>query len=168
MYSTTISLHTDLYYCKLTCLEIRSVTLGLLTDRQGADLIRGKNTKWRVFISCHFFVMSYRKIYCKELWISRISKSFDIHHIDHNRKNNDIENLVALPQTLHIKYHKLYPQNEYLQYKLPKWVFWHWLLSHTIEEANKFLEVYEECLIWLHYRNHFLFWFPNLYNLSYK
>lgn len=34
-------------------------------------------------------------------------KSYDIHHIDFNRKNNDINNLLLLPKTLHSTYHLL-------------------------------------------------------------
>ena len=30
---------------------------------------------------------------------------FDVHHIDLNRENNDISNLLLLPKELHAKYH---------------------------------------------------------------
>jgi hypothetical protein len=33
--------------------------------------------------------------------------NWQIHHIDFNHKNNDIRNLLALPKSLHIQYHKL-------------------------------------------------------------
>jgi CRISPR/Cas system CSM-associated protein Csm2 small subunit len=46
----------------------------------------------------------YRKIYESALHIE-IEKDFAIHHIDFNRENNDITNLVALPRGLHNKYH---------------------------------------------------------------
>lgn len=35
-----------------------------------------------------------------------IEDDFDIHHIDFNRENNNIKNLVALPKKLHKEYHK--------------------------------------------------------------
>ena len=48
--------------------------------------------------------MDYRKFYENELGII-VEKSFDIHHIDSNRKNNELTNLVAIPKKLHMKYH---------------------------------------------------------------
>ncbi len=33
---------------------------------------------------------------------------YDIHHIDHCHKNNNLENLVAIPQELHRKYHSAF------------------------------------------------------------
>jgi len=48
--------------------------------------------------------MNYRKFYQEELGII-LDKSYHVHHIDGNRQNNDIVNLVALPKKLHLKYH---------------------------------------------------------------
>ena len=49
---------------------------------------------------------NYRKFYEKQT-NKKIPKDFDIHHIDLNRENNDIINLVAIPKCLHRKYHTL-------------------------------------------------------------
>lgn len=38
-----------------------------------------------------------------------------IHHIDLNRKNNDISNLIALPHPLHIKLHKAIKKDHWLK-----------------------------------------------------
>jgi len=35
-----------------------------------------------------------------------------IHHIDHNHKNNDPENLVAIPEGIHIRYHNYHQELE--------------------------------------------------------
>lgn len=51
--------------------------------------------------------MDFRKYYCNETGI-KLNSSIHIHHIDKNRKNNHISNLVNLPGKFHIKYHKLY------------------------------------------------------------
>lgn len=49
--------------------------------------------------------MNYRKIY--EIALKeKVPKDFDVHHIDLNHENNDIKNLVAIPKTLHQKFHK--------------------------------------------------------------
>ena len=50
--------------------------------------------------------MDYRILY-EEKTKMKIPKNFDIHHIDGNRNNNEITNLVALPKKIHSKYHEL-------------------------------------------------------------
>ena len=49
----------------------------------------------------------YRKFYEKTFNI-KLSKFYEIHHIDKNRDNNNIFNLVAIPRNLHNKYHSCY------------------------------------------------------------
>lgn len=51
---------------------------------------------------------NYRKFY-KEITRHDIPKDFDIHHIDFDRSNNVIENLVAIPRIVHQEYHKTLP-----------------------------------------------------------
>lgn len=48
--------------------------------------------------------MNYRKFYQEQTEVE-LPKDFDVHHIDGNRKNNDIMNLIALPSKLHHQYH---------------------------------------------------------------
>lgn len=59
---------------------------------------------------------NYRKFYEKQTG-KKIPKDFDIHHIDFNRENNDIMNLVAIPRELHKKYHtiitKMFPFGDF-------------------------------------------------------
>lgn len=49
--------------------------------------------------------MDYKKIYENALNVF-VPEDFEIHHIDLNRSNNDILNLVAIPKDLHVEYHK--------------------------------------------------------------
>lgn len=49
--------------------------------------------------------MDYRKYYKKI--VGDIPKDYEIHHIDFDRSNNYIYNLVALPKSLHRKYHQV-------------------------------------------------------------
>lgn len=51
--------------------------------------------------------MNYLDIYKNATGLSWNRDMFEIHHIDKNRKNNDISNLVLIPTVLHQKYHKL-------------------------------------------------------------
>lgn len=37
---------------------------------------------------------------------AQLPKDFEVHHIDGDKNNNDIKNLVALPVDLHRDYHK--------------------------------------------------------------
>lgn len=48
--------------------------------------------------------MNYRRFYQDSLGIV-LPKTYDIHHIDGCRLNNTISNLVALPKSLHLKFH---------------------------------------------------------------
>ena len=48
--------------------------------------------------------MNYRNYY-QELTETVLEKDFDVHHLDGNRNNNHILNLVAIPKVLHRKFH---------------------------------------------------------------
>ncbi len=48
--------------------------------------------------------MNYRKLYEKHYNL-KIPKNWEIHHIDANRNNNDINNLIMLPKKLHKALH---------------------------------------------------------------
>lgn len=47
---------------------------------------------------------NYRKFY-KEYYGIDFGSEYVIHHIDFNQQNNNINNLILLPQTLHSRYH---------------------------------------------------------------
>ena len=48
--------------------------------------------------------MNYRELY-KDYYGIDFDNYFDVHHIDRNRKNNNINNLLLLPSTLHSQFH---------------------------------------------------------------
>ena len=50
----------------------------------------------------------YKKYYAQYYNIEWDSNLFDVHHIDRNRNNNNIRNLVLLPKGLHRELHKVY------------------------------------------------------------
>lgn len=39
----------------------------------------------------------------------KVPDDFEIHHLNQNRKDDAIENLVAIPKKLHTEYHKTFP-----------------------------------------------------------
>lgn len=51
--------------------------------------------------------MNYVTEYQKRLGLFFDSKIYQVHHIDMNRENNEIENLVLVPTLLHQKFHSV-------------------------------------------------------------
>lgn len=85
-----------------------------------------------------------RKFYEKETG-ERIPDNFHIHHIDMDRNNNDILNLVALPLSLHNRYHaiqrrlnNLIPKFKTSNYPCSKDVE---CLGHILDMMNHFLAI---------------------------
>ena len=52
--------------------------------------------------------MDYRKLY--EDYYGKIGENRVIHHIDHDKNNNKLFNLVSIPATTHSKYHNYFYQ----------------------------------------------------------
>lgn len=50
-------------------------------------------------------VKNYRKFYENKTGV-KTEKGFDIHHLDFNKSNNNINNLVRIPSKLHKGYHR--------------------------------------------------------------
>ena len=50
--------------------------------------------------------MDYRKLY-KEHYCIEFGPEYAIHHIDGDRENNDISNLILLPESLHKRWHNV-------------------------------------------------------------
>lgn len=48
--------------------------------------------------------MKYRRLY--EVIHGDIPDDWEVHHIDWNRKNNNIENLIAVPKAVHVAIHQ--------------------------------------------------------------
>lgn len=115
--------------------------------------------------------MNYRKNYEQQTG-ETLPTTFDVHHIDFNRSNNDINNLVALPKELHQNYHtRLYglPLQVSLEVKLQSvkqggnnYMDW---LSFRIEQ---FTESYVKCCKWVDYREFLLGNLPNIHGLDYS
>lgn len=118
---------------------------------------------------------NYRKIYedkCKIV----IPKNYDIHHIDFNRNNNDIENLVMLPHELHTKYHELltkykthlmFTPNLKLQGNLEYGIGINkYIISVQLPVIKEFLNTWYECIKYVDYRDYLLGKIPNIHNFE--
>jgi hypothetical protein len=93
---------------------------------------------------------NYRKDYIEYYKFKEIPKEYHIHHMDLNKKNNYIKNLLLLPSKLHQQYHYYYSilkSVNYEQYLLD--------IKHNnyedyymINAFNKFAEIKIECSKW--------------------
>lgn len=97
----------------------------------------------------------YRKFY-KDYYGIKFTAEYDIHHIDFNRDNNNIDNLILLPKKLHAKYHMCInslgcDKNGIIQLNILIG------LNYDNSYKNKMLKVYihtlEEIKEWVLYKN---------------
>lgn len=113
-------------------------------------------------------IINYRKFY-SEITGIKVPKGFEVHHIDLNRENNQIENLVAIPIGLHAKYHLLLPyvsQEINLRRRLLSSVdTGHAYNGFIAEKIKEFTEVHQECIKWMDFRNYLLGEYHDLHDL---
>lgn len=87
---------------------------------------------------------NYRKLYSDKYRIV-IHKDLDIHHIDCNRENNDIDNLILLPKKLHQDYHTYF--------RVVESASLNWSCSdYSIEVLRNFCNVMEIIQEWKTYK----------------
>lgn len=100
--------------------------------------------------------MNYRKFYEKETG-KKVPEWFEIHHIDENRNNNSIENLVAIPFELHNKIHLCITKDS-VDLSFPNRIdVWMWYAEYLSYEIRKWKTIYNEFIEWLYFRE-FLLW----------
>jgi hypothetical protein len=114
--------------------------------------------------------MDYIKLYEAETK-RKVKKGYDIHHIDKNRNNNSILNLVALPKELHQKYHK----NQFSNPTLHNRIYYNLLGSlepgnafneYFLEQFSEFVLIFNECKKYIDYRDYLLGRIPNIHNFN--
>ena len=120
------------------------------------------------FFFKYLIIMNYRKIYEMETK-TKVPVSFDIQHLDFNRENNNISNLVALPCDLHSKFHKTYnalyiPDKSDL---IPKNSFQTGIVNICMQTITEYNIVYSEVISWITYRDYLMGILPNIYNKKY-
>lgn len=64
--------------------------------------------------------MDYRKLY-KEHYHIEFDNTYAVHHIDGNRDNNNISNLLLMPRDLHALWHDTLPKIERFQACKPRY-----------------------------------------------
>lgn len=118
--------------------------------------------------------MDYRKFY-EEMCNIKIPEGYEVHHIDFDRDNNRIMNLVLLPKELHNKYHTLLSRYKSLSYELVTELqssielgsgINEYILKEDLETIKKFIEVWYECMRYVDYRNHLLGIIPYSYGFE--
>lgn len=98
---------------------------------------------------------SYRYKYKKYYGID-FSKEYDIHHINFDRNNNEIDNLILLPKKLHNKYHSLcnmlFGETIGTEKKIDVSLGLY-NVSHTADILEKFAKTLKEMKEWTIYKN---------------
>lgn len=99
--------------------------------------------------------MDYRKFYEKEVCI--IPKNFIIHHLDFDRKNNNLSNLLMLPKELHNRYHfyKNLLENQFEMFAITESDFIYNVKKYT-DLVKKMEVVLIECSYWQTYKTDIL------------
>lgn len=110
----------------------------------------------------------YRNKYKKFCRLKYLAPSFEIHHLDHNWKNDEIRNLVALPKELHEMYHQL-EKKKYLVYKNGQFFINARFLLESSKLSKIVVDTYAELIAWISFRDYLTGEISlNLYNLSYE
>ena len=92
---------------------------------------------------------NYRTKY-KRYYDIDFSSDYDIHHIDFDRTNNEIDNLILLPKMLHQKYHFLI--NSVSEIKLGEKIDYKYSSSYTIKILKEYVDMLEELEKWKMYK----------------
>lgn len=92
--------------------------------------------------------------------------SYAVHHIDEDRENNDISNLVLLPSRLHSKYHFQKQIIESMQ--VPTRITGNALnaQSYYIRCLDEFLSTLRECNKWYDYKMYLDGCIPNIHGIE--
>ena len=101
--------------------------------------------------------MGYRHTY-EEYYKVKLDNSWDVHHIDYDHNNNDVNNLVALPNYLHQKLHMAHNQFELSKqnFSLSDIVLHSGqLCAHTefMQALNNYVNIVNECTVFMTMRD---------------
>lgn len=93
-------------------------------------------------------------------------KNYVIHHIDENRENNDISNLMLLPAALHRRYH-LY-KRVIDNHSLPTKICGNEVNqgNYYLEYYKKFIAIFTECNKWYDFKMYLDGKIPNIHHIG--
>lgn len=96
--------------------------------------------------------MNYRELY-KDYYGIDFDNYFDVHHIDRNRENNDINNLLLLPSKLHSQFH--FNLNVLEQYKIEdisKIQATYEINKYLLDTVQRQAETVKQICLWVNYK----------------
>ena len=93
----------------------------------------------------------YKAYYKNHFMVDIDSDKFVVHHIDFNRENNDMDNLLVLPAALHKKYHAALEEIDRNEVYVPYAIVTNHLNSESFNYGllRDYMEVYAECMKWM-------------------
>ena len=101
--------------------------------------------------------MDYKKFYRENLNIPKYdTRKWHIHHIDMNRNNNDIKNLVCIPKILHIKLHCYFSKISLLSDKNIL-NMGYIIMPYDLENIQNYIEYNSQIYGFIQARNYVLF-----------
>ena len=108
---------------------------------------------------------NYREIYKKHFGID-FGSEYAIHHIDGNRTNNNIDNLILLPLELHSKYHQ---QKQIVdEQKFPTRICGNEvnMQNYSLSYFEDFIETLKECNKWYDFKMFLCGKIPNIHGIK--
>lgn len=108
--------------------------------------------------------------YIKRYYNIEFGSEYAVHHIDFNHDNNDIQNLMVMPKSLHNKYHMIVNQcgginvNGVNSIMLNAEFGEH--TTHTIQVLTTLIETLKECEKWYNYKLYLDGLASNLYGID--
>ena len=114
---------------------------------------------------------NYRAMF-KRYYGIEFSNKYEVHHIDLNHENNDINNLMLLPRELHHRYHFYlnatnYGEVETYKRTIDVRIYGNAINKNTYERdmIQGLFEVLDECSIWYDYKNYLEGLLPNIHGI---
>lgn len=99
--------------------------------------------------------MNYRKFY-EEQTKTKLPKNFDVHHIDHDRTNNNIDNLIAILRELHQHYHQLIKVMNVIKDLRIDVRYNPITFNYILDDVNELAKTTEEIHKFIYYRDYLL------------
>ena len=115
---------------------------------------------------------NYVRDYKEHFNINWKSGEYSVHHLDFDRDNGRITNLLLLPYDIHAEYHNLLnglPENFNIITSIPSLVLGgHYYNSFLLERLTKFIAIQNICIKYHDYKDFLMGIIPNIHNIELK